>query len=204
MVDRSKPLVGVLALQGDFARHASSLKAAGARVRRVLRPGDLDACAGLVIPGGESTTLMHLAREGGMIQPLRAFVRRGAMMGTCAGLIILARHLAGNGMETLALLDIKAERNGFGRQVDSFIDRVDLHIDKQPQSVEGVFIRAPRILEVGDGISVLARWRDEPVMVRDGRILALTFHPELTGDTTIHKYFVRRVVSGKESNAGAA
>ena len=204
MVDKSRPLVGVLALQGDFARHASSLKAAGARVTRVVRPDDLEACQGLVIPGGESTTLMHLAREGGMVQPLRDFARRGALMGTCAGLIILARNLAGTDMETLALLDIKAERNGFGRQVDSFIDRVDLHIGDQTQNVEGVFIRAPRILAVGQGVSVLAKWRDEPVMVRSGRILALTFHPELTGDARIHKYFVDQLVSGKETSAGAA
>lgn len=198
------PVVGVLALQGDFARHAAALKTAGADVRRVVIPADLDPCSGLVIPGGESTTLMHLAREGGLVDSLRDFSRRGAIMGTCAGLIVLARRLLGSSMQTLDLLDILAERNGFGRQAQSFIDYVDLDLDGQQTRVEGVFIRAPRIREVGEGVSILGRWQNEAVMVRSGRILALTFHPELTPDTTIHRYFVHNMVPDSAHNAGAA
>ncbi|MBN1196028.1 MAG: pyridoxal 5'-phosphate synthase glutaminase subunit PdxT, partial [Candidatus Aminicenantes bacterium] len=152
----------------------------------------------------ESTTLMHLAREGGLVESLRDFARRGAIMGTCAGLIVLARRLLGSSMQTLDLLDILAERNGFGRQVQSFIDHVDLDLDGQPVQVEGVFIRAPRIREVGLGVAVLGRWQNEAVMVRSGRILALTFHPELTADTTIHRYFVQNMVPDSAHNAGAA
>lgn len=198
------PLVGVLALQGDYARHAAMLKTAGTEVRRVVIPADLESCSGLVIPGGESTTLMHLARAGGMIQPLRDFAVRGAIMGTCAGLIILAQRLEKSSLQTLSLLDIQVQRNGFGRQVQSFIDPVELELDGTRTRMEGVFIRAPRIREVGPGVSVLGRWRGEPVMVRSGHILGLTFHPELTADASVHRYFIRRVMTGPQSNAGAA
>ena len=204
MVEKRKPQVGVLALQGDFARHEKSLRAAGAQALPVRVAADLEGCRGLVIPGGESTTLMHLAREGGLVKPLRAFASRGAIMGTCAGLIVLSRQLAGSSMGTLGLLDIRAERNGFGRQAESFMDKVDLNLDGRESRMEGVFIRAPRILDVGEGVRILGYWREEAVMVRSGRILALTFHPELTADYTIHRYFVNNMVMKNAHTAGAA
>jgi len=132
------------------------------------------------------------------------FARCGAIMGTCAGLIVSANRLVESRMQTLALLDIRVERNGFGRQAQSFIDRVDLDLDGTRARVEGVFIRAPRIREMGEGVTVLGRWKNEAVMVRSGRVLALTFHPEMTPDTTVHRYFVRNMVLNTNHSAGAA
>jgi 5'-phosphate synthase pdxT subunit len=185
--DRS-PLVGVLALQGDFAAHATMLRGLGAQVREVRVPADLDGLDGLVLPGGESTTMtLGVAREG-LGEPLRAFAATGApVLGTCAGLIMLDRvHLD--------VMDILAQRNAFGRQVRSF--EADLHLDGitdggDPMRV--AFIRAPWVAEHGPGVDVIGEVDGHVVAVRQGHVLAVSFHPEITGDDRVHEAFLALV-----------
>jgi pyridoxal 5'-phosphate synthase pdxT subunit len=178
-----RPLrIGVLALQGAFREHAQMLRKLGAEVVEVRLPEELDGLDGLVIPGGESTTIMRLAAIYGLDEALRSY--RGAILGTCAGMIVLDR-------EHLGLADIEVERNAFGRQVRSFEADVELVGDERP--LRGVFIRAPRIREAGEDVEVLAELDDEPVLVRDGRLLLASFHPELTDDTRVHERFLELV-----------
>ncbi|WP_372790531.1 pyridoxal 5'-phosphate synthase glutaminase subunit PdxT [Paraconexibacter sp.] len=177
------PLIGVLALQGGFAAHGRALERCGARVREVRVPTDLDGLDGLVLPGGESTTLMlGFAREG-LGEPLVEFVRSGRpVLATCAGMIVLDR-------ERLGALDLRCERNAFGRQVHSFEDELDLDgLDGPP--MRAVFIRAPWVAEHGPGITVLAAVDGHPVAVRQGAVTAVSFHPELTGDDRLHAALV--------------
>jgi 5'-phosphate synthase pdxT subunit len=181
--------VGVLALQGDFDAHAQTLCGLGAEAREVRRLADLVGLAGLVIPGGESTTLLHLMADEPWFDALRAFHREGgALFGTCAGAILLAREVTAPPQPSLGLLDIGVERNAYGRQVQSFEARLDA--PSLGGSVHGAFIRAPRIRRVGPGVRVLARHEGEPVLVEEGRILAATFHPEITGDASVHARFL--------------
>jgi 5'-phosphate synthase pdxT subunit len=176
-------VVGVLALQGDFEAHAGMLAQLGAEARVVRKPADLVGIDALVIPGGESTTMAHGIEREGLAGPLNDLVRSGSpVLGTCAGLIMLDR-------EHLGLLDVVARRNAFGRQVASF--ETDLEIDGSP--IRAVFIRAPWIDDVGEGVEVLAEVDGHPVAVRQGNILAVAFHPELTGDTHLHGWLVERV-----------
>jgi 5'-phosphate synthase pdxT subunit len=173
-------VVGVLALQGGFAAHARVLRALGAEVREVRVPADLDGLDGLVIPGGESTTMTLGVEREGLAEPLRSFAK--PVFGTCAGLIMLDRS-------HLGLMDIDAERNAFGRQVRSF--EADLEfagLDGPP--LRAVFIRAPWIAEHGDGVEVLAAVDGHPVAARQGRLLAVAFHPELGSDTRLHERFL--------------
>jgi len=181
--------IGVLALQGDFAAHAAALADVGARAVEVRRAAELDALAGLVVPGGESTTLLNLMADEPWFEALRGFhARGGALLGTCAGAILLAREVVGPAQASLGLLDVTVRRNAFGRQVDSFEIEVALADDAAP--LPAVFIRAPRIVRVGAGVEVLARLDGEPVLVRQGRVLAATFHPELTGDRRLQARFL--------------
>ena len=177
--------VGVLALQGGFEAHGRMLRALGADVREVRVPADLDGLDALVLPGGESTTMtLGVAREG-LAEPLRAFHAAGRpIFGTCAGLIMLDR-------EHLAIMDIVAARNAFGRQVHSFEEDLDLGLEGGP--VRAVFIRAPWVRECGPGVEVLAQVDGHPVAVREGRVLAISFHPELSGDARIHESFLADV-----------
>jgi 5'-phosphate synthase pdxT subunit len=174
-----RPRIGVLALQGAFREHAAMLRRLGADVVEVRLPEHLEGLDGLVIPGGESTTIMKLARAYGLDEAIRRF--RGAVLGTCAGMIVVGR-------DHLGLADLAVERNAYGRQVASF--EADLQVEGADTPFHGVFIRAPRIREVGSGVEVLARLDGEPVLVRDGRILAAAFHPELTDDARIHERFL--------------
>src|SRR5262249_48900919 len=162
---------GVLALQGAFREHARALHALGAEVREVRLPDELDGLDGLVIPGGESTTMTRLAELYGLDEAIRGY--RGAILGTCAGMILVDR-------EHLDLADVDLERNAFGRQVRSFEADVELAGDEIP--LRGVFIRAPRVRRIGADVEVLGELEGEPVLVRDGRLLLATFHPELTDD----------------------
>lgn len=176
--------IGVLALQGDYALHARVLVELGAAPRLIRRPAELDGCVGLVMPGGESTTLRKLLRRSGLDAAIAEFAREQPVLGTCAGCILLARELEdAHGVEPLGLLDITVLRNGYGRQIDSFEERVE--------GIEGAgpvaFIRAPRITRVGKGVLVYGRRGGEPVAVRQGRISALTFHPEVTGTVDWHR-----------------
>ena len=179
---RERPLVGVLALQGAFREHARALRALGADVREVRLPDELDGLDGLVIPGGESTTMARLAALYGLDDAIRSYP--GAVLGTCAGMILLdAEHLD--------LVDLELDRNAFGRQVRSFEADVELAGDEIP--LRGVFIRAPRVRRVGAGVQVLGELDGEPVLVRDGRYLLASFHPELTDDLRVHELFLEIV-----------
>jgi pyridoxal 5'-phosphate synthase pdxT subunit len=185
--------IGVLAIQGDFAAHARALRRLGVDVTEVRRANDLDASAGLIVPGGESTTMLKFIEEENLAESITDFARQGKpIFGTCAGAILLARGVYNPAQASLGLIDIGVERNGYGRQVDSFIAEVETAIEGGP--LEAVFIRAPRIRGAGPNVEVVASLNDEPVLVREGNILAATFHPELTEDTRVHSLFVEMVV----------
>jgi pyridoxal 5'-phosphate synthase pdxT subunit len=171
--------IGVLALQGAFREHARALRSLGADVVEVRKAGDLDGVDGLVIPGGESTTILQLAELYGLDEAIRGFA--GAVFGTCAGMIVLDRN-------HLALADLEVDRNAYGRQVWSFEADVELAGDDLP--LHGVFIRAPRIRELGPDVEVVGKLGEEPVLVRDGRLLLAAFHPELTDDLRVHALFL--------------
>ena len=190
--------IGVLALQGDVREHLRSLTALGADAVAVRRPAELDAVDGLVLPGGESTTIVKLARTFDLLEPLRARVKEGMpAFGTCAGMILLADRIVDGavGQETIGGLDITVRRNAFGRQVDSFEE--DLPLTGLDESVHAVFIRAPWVEEVGPDVEVLATAADHPVAVRQGRLLATSFHPEVEADPRIHRLFLDLVGSGE-------
>jgi pyridoxal 5'-phosphate synthase pdxT subunit len=181
------PLVGVLALQGDFAAHARVLRGLGADVREVRTPAGLEGLDGLVIPGGESTTMTLGIEREGLAEPIRELAAAGTpILGTCAGMILLDR-------DHLAIADWRCARNAFGRQIRSF--EADLRIpgiDGPP--VRAVFIRAPWIAEHGDGVEILASVDKHPVAARQGNLLAISFHPEIAGETRLHELFLREVV----------
>ncbi len=182
--------VGVLALQGDFAAHAAALARLGCHVSEVRRVAELAGLAGLALPGGESTALLNLMRDEPWFDALRGLhARGGALFGTCAGAILLAREVTSPRQASLGLLDVVVERNAFGRQVDSFETRLAAPL--LGGDLTAVFIRAPRLRAVGPGVEVLARLDGEPVLVREGRVLAATFHPEIAGDDRLHRYFVQ-------------
>jgi 5'-phosphate synthase pdxT subunit len=189
------PLIGVLALQGDVREHLAALTAAGAQARPVRRPEELAEVEGLVIPGGESTTMSKLAVIFGLLEPLRERIRAGMpVYGTCAGMIMVADKILDGreDQETLGGIDMIVRRNAFGRQNESFEAAVDIKgIEGGP--VEGVFIRAPWVESVGAGAEVLATYDDHTVAVRQGHVLATSFHPELTGDHRVHALFVDMV-----------
>jgi 5'-phosphate synthase pdxT subunit len=177
---------GVLALQGDFAAHAAAIQALGAPVREVRRVAQLSGLAGLMIPGGESTTLLNLMRDEPWFEALRAFHDQGGVLaGTCAGAILLSREVTPI-QPSLGLLGVTIERNAWGRQVDSFEAIVDAPALGGP--VAAVFIRAPRFRKLDPSVEVLGRYAGEPVLLRQGRVIAATFHPELTGSRALHRY----------------
>jgi pyridoxal 5'-phosphate synthase pdxT subunit len=180
------PVVGILALQGDFAAHARMLRDLGATPQEVRVPADLDGLDGLVIPGGESTTMTLGIEREGLAEPLRDLARSGTpVFGTCAGLIMLDR-------DHLSLMDLRTQRNAFGRQVRSFEADLDVAgIDGPP--VRAIFIRAPWVAEHGEGVEVLAAVDDHPVAVREGNLLAIAFHPELSGEMRLHASFLALV-----------
>jgi 5'-phosphate synthase pdxT subunit len=189
--------VGVLSLQGDFAAHAEALKNAGAEPVLVREREQFAAIDGLIIPGGESTTMLKLLRYDGLMETLLEFGRRKPVFGTCAGAILLAAHVLNPEQESLGLMDIDIERNAYGRQIDSHVSVLDAAPEFErrtaPGPVEAVFIRAPKIRRVGPQAQVLARHAGDPVLIEQGRLLAATFHPELTGDPRIHKLFLEKL-----------
>jgi len=183
--------VGVLALQGAFREHIRMLRALGAEAVEIRLPSELDEVDGLVIPGGESTTMRKLMADFGLVDPIREFAASGnPVFGTCAGLIVMAERLGGRRQELLGLIDIDVERNAYGRQVDS--READISGDALgPEPFHAVFIRAPQILSTGPGVEPLARYQGKVVLARQKNVLVATFHPELTGDTRIHELFLR-------------
>jgi pyridoxal 5'-phosphate synthase pdxT subunit len=196
----SGPRVGVLALQGDTREHLAALREAGAEAMTVRRRSELDAVDGLVIPGGESTTMTHLLREFQLLEPLRARLAEGMpAYGSCAGMILLASKIldagvAGRDAAPLNGIDMTVRRNAFGRQVDSF--EGDIDFDGLDRPVHAVFIRAPWVERVGPDVRVLGRAADHIVAVRQDRMLATSFHPEMTGDRRVHQLFVD-IVTGR-------
>jgi pyridoxal 5'-phosphate synthase pdxT subunit len=174
--------IGVLAIQGDFREHSGVLRRLGAEPVEVRKADELDGLDGLVIPGGESTAIMRLARIYGLEEALRRFDR--PVFGTCAGMILLGR-------DHLGLMDVSVRRNAYGRQVASF--EADLEVAGQDEPVRGVFIRAPRVADAGPGVEVLAELDGEPVLLREGRFLVASFHPELTDDPRVHALFLDMV-----------
>jgi len=181
--------IGVLALQGGFAAHAAAFADLGVAPREVRRCVELEGLEGLVIPGGESTTLLNLMQDEPWFDSLREFHSRGgSLLGTCAGAILLAREVLDPRQASLGLLDTVIRRNGFGRQIDSFETRLALRGSEE--SLDAVFIRAPRISSIGGEVEVLAYHGDEPVIIRQGRLLGMAFHPELTDDLRIHQAFL--------------
>ena len=191
-----KKRVGVLALQGDFQAHQRALTRAGAEAVEVRSAKDLGSVDGLVIPGGESTTMLKLMEEEKLRDPLRRFGGERPIFGTCAGAILLASEIANSPQAPLGLMDMEVERNAYGRQLDSRIARLKpegIEELEGMEEVEAVFIRAPIIRRVGRGAKVLARYQGDPVLVEQGRHLAATFHPELTDDFRVHLMFLRKI-----------
>ena len=189
--------VGILALQGDFEAHGRALAALGAEPVFVRTAAGLDQVAGLVIPGGESTTMLKLLRAEKLLDPLAEFGRTRPVFGTCAGAILLAAGVSNPEQESLGLLDIDVERNAYGRQIDSRVAHLTPEAEfaarTHPGEMEAVFIRAPVIRRVGPRARVLARYHGDPVLVEQGRHLVATFHPELTADSRVHELFLSNV-----------
>ncbi len=194
----TKP-VGLLTLQGDYEKHRQKFASLGVETFGVRRPSELDLVSALVIPGGESTTLTRLMDRVGLREPLLDFSVNHPVMGTCAGLIMMSSILADEkfkdfGVSPLGMLDCSVLRNGYGRQIDSFTAPVAIDIlDGSKAEFAAVFIRAPRIVEVGSNADVVAAYKGEPVAVRQGNLLGLTFHPELTDDCRIHQAFLNMI-----------
>ncbi len=186
--------IGVLALQGDFDAHRKRLEELGAEVVLVKKPEQFDHIAALVIPGGESTTFLKLLGEEGF-NKLREFVQRKPTFGTCAGAILLARDVLNPPQRGLGVLDVSIRRNAYGRQLDSHIIHEQTSLGADP--LEMVFIRAPKFENVGPTVEVLAREGNDPVLVRDRHVLAATFHPELSDDTRVHEYFLKKMVGDR-------
>ena len=188
--------IGILAVQGDFEAHAARLRELGADAVEVRTVADLEGCDGLVLPGGESTTQLQFLREEGLYEAIRKFSEHHAVFGTCAGAILLATHVKNPVQDSLKLLDMTILRNGYGRQLASDVFFGPCALSKEP--LEMVFIRGPVIEKVGKGITVLANLQDKPVLVQNGRILAATFHPELSADSTVHEYFLKLASNGSK------
>ncbi len=186
--------IGVLALQGDFALHRQALDRIGIESAEVRKPGELEAVDGLIIPGGESTTLLKLMESWEFVPALEKFHAAGKpIFGTCAGLIVLAREALNPRQLSLGFIDVTVERNAYGRQKESFETEGDTTLDGEPRPLKMVFIRAPRIRRIGPTVSLLAAHRGECVMAREGSVLGATFHPELADDPTVHRYFCRMI-----------
>lgn len=191
MTERVTPTIGVLAIQGDYAAHAEALAESGAEPVEVRKPHQLADLDGLILPGGESTTVLRFLEKLDFFEVLQEFCTTQPVFGTCAGAILLAREVRNPAQRSLGILDAAVERNAYGRQIDSSILTAETALPGGP--LEMVFIRAPRIVETGAGVEVLALRNDYPVLVRQGSVLAATFHPELSTDRRVHRLFVQVV-----------
>jgi 5'-phosphate synthase pdxT subunit len=192
----NEPIVGVLALQGNFHAHCNALERAGAKAVEVRTAEELDSVDALIIPGGESTTMLKLLDEENLFEPLKEFGEKKPIFGTCAGAILLASEVLNPAQRSLGLMDVTVERNAYGRQIDSRIAQIDLGEEK----AEAVFIRAPIIRRTGPETKVLATYLNNPVLVQQGRHMVATFHPELSDSNLIHGKFVQGVSSLTEEH----
>lgn len=191
-------IIGVLALQGAFAKHIQMMESLGVKAIEVRKPHELSECDALIIPGGESTTMMKQMRFIDFPDAFRSFARSKPVFGTCAGLILMSDEIVADTMEPFHLLDIAVERNAFGRQIESFEAQIDFSPNKdpdkgKPHKLQAIFIRAPRIVKTGSQVQTLAAYEGEPVLVQQGCHLGATFHPELSHDQTVHAHFLRMV-----------
>lgn len=186
--------IGVLAIQGDYEAHKARLEQLGAKVTLVKKPAQLDGIDGIVIPGGESSTFLNFLAERGFLEKLRDFVSTKPTFGTCAGAILLAKQVENPPQQSLEAMDIRIRRNAYGRQIDSSIREARTKLGDKP--LEMVFIRAPKIVGTGKGVEVLATFGRDPVLVRQGKLMAATFHPELSEDTRVHREFLNMVKRG--------
>ncbi|MBI5040026.1 MAG: pyridoxal 5'-phosphate synthase glutaminase subunit PdxT [Gammaproteobacteria bacterium] len=187
--------VGILALQGAYQQHADLLDRLGVEWCWVRSAQELAVCVALILPGGESTAMTHLLHTRGLFEPLRSFAQTHPIMGSCAGLILMG-HTDDARVHSLDVLDIQVARNGYGRQLQSFQSGIDVELGQGMERFPAVFIRAPRIIRVGAAATVLARHNDHPVLVAQGRHLGMSFHPELTDDTRIHRCWLEGVSAG--------
>jgi 5'-phosphate synthase pdxT subunit len=189
----SNIVIGVLALQGDFSKHLDKLSHLGITTQEIRYPEQLDTCDGLIIPGGESTAFLHVMEHSEIQEKIKEFSLSKPIYGTCAGLILMADKIEGKEQDTLHILNITIERNAYGSQQESFTSHVQIHIENHKGQIPALFIRAPRIKSYGHNVKVLGTHNHEPVLVQQGRHLGGTFHPELTQDDTIHKYFIHLI-----------
>jgi 5'-phosphate synthase pdxT subunit len=195
--------IGILAVQGDFEAHAAMLARLGAETAEVRTTAHLEGCDGLILPGGESTTQLQFLREEGLANAIGEFAKQGgAILGTCAGAILLATEVRNPRQDSLRLLDMTVLRNAYGRQIASDVVSGPTRLKKEP--LEMVFIRGPIIERAGPGVEVLAEYAGKPALVQRDNIMAATFHPELTDDTTVHEHFLSLVAAGTSQAAGSA
>ena len=195
--------IGILAVQGDFEAHAAMLERLGVETLEVRTPADLEGCDGLILPGGESTTQLQFLQEEGLSEEILKFAARGgAILGTCAGAILLAEEVLNPKQDSLKLLDMTVLRNGYGRQVASDVVHGPSKLKTEP--LEMVFIRGPIIERTGPGVEVLAEYAGKPALVQRDHIMAATFHPELTDDTTVHEHFLQLVTAGSPQELSGA
>jgi pyridoxal 5'-phosphate synthase pdxT subunit len=189
MARSTKPRIGILAIQGDFAAHAAMLQSLGVESTEVRTVGDLRDCDALILPGGESTTQLQFLQDEGLAEAIKKFAAKNQpVFGTCAGAILLATHVKNPSQDSLGLLDMTVLRNAYGRQLASEVSSGKSKLKSQP--MEMVFIRAPIIESVGPGVEILAEYAGKPSLVQKNKVLAATFHPELTDDSTVHKHFL--------------
>ena len=196
--------IGTLALQGNFELHQTTLNRLNIKSTLIRKPSQLEGCDGLIIPGGESTTLIKLLRNIELIDPIRHFATHRPVFGTCAGSILLATEIANDSIETLGLIEATIERNAYGRQIDSFIDTLQLNLNGKMHEFEGVFIRAPEIKSVGQDVKSLGVISGQSgdgsiVLAENDQILIATFHPELTQNDLVHRYFIDKVRTKSEN-----
>lgn len=195
--EQTLPRIGVLAIQGDYAAHAEALAESGAEPIEVRKPEQLADLDGLILPGGESTTVLRFLEKQSFFETLQAFCETKPVFGTCAGAILLSREVRNPAQRSLGILDAVVERNAYGRQIDSTILTAETELPGGP--LEMVFIRAPRIVETGATVEVLALREGNPVLVRQGSVMAATFHPELSHDRRVHRLFVEVVNQARRS-----
>ena len=186
-------VIGILNLQGAFNKHRKILNQIGVENIYVNKAAELKHCSGLIIPGGESTTLSKLIDKENLFNSIKDFSIKFPIFGTCAGLILMAKTNNDNRIKSLNLIDVEVSRNAYGRQIDSFINNIKLNLEKKIISTKAIFIRAPKIDKVGKNVTILSSYKGNPIFVQHGHHFASTFHPELTEDKTIHEFFVSKV-----------